>query len=82
MNPNSRLRNSSNEEVNLAVQVGEDAYFITDNAMGVADGVGGWRNRSGTSQFVRLCIVIYLTHRLQVYQRRLQRPPLLCSLVD
>ncbi|KAJ7233039.1 phosphatase 2C-like domain-containing protein [Mycena rebaudengoi] len=26
----------------LAVQVGEDAYFIRDNAMGVADGVGGW----------------------------------------
>ncbi|KDQ52561.1 hypothetical protein JAAARDRAFT_184148 [Jaapia argillacea MUCL 33604] len=27
---------------NLAVQVGEDAYFVRDNAMGVADGVGGW----------------------------------------
>ncbi|KAJ6502411.1 hypothetical protein C8R45DRAFT_976556 [Mycena sanguinolenta] len=26
----------------LAVQVGEDAYFVRDNAMGVADGVGGW----------------------------------------
>ncbi|KAJ7483246.1 hypothetical protein FB451DRAFT_1555264 [Mycena latifolia] len=26
----------------LAVQVGEDAYFIRENAMGVADGVGGW----------------------------------------
>ncbi|TCD71114.1 hypothetical protein EIP91_000208 [Steccherinum ochraceum] len=25
-----------------AVQVGEDAYFVRDNAMGVADGVGGW----------------------------------------
>lgn len=25
-----------------AVQVGEDAYFIRENAMGVADGVGGW----------------------------------------
>ncbi|TFK71397.1 hypothetical protein BDN72DRAFT_837606 [Pluteus cervinus] len=30
------------EDANLAVQVGEDAYFIRDNAMGVADGVGGW----------------------------------------
>ena len=25
-----------------AVQVGEDAYFIRENAMGIADGVGGW----------------------------------------
>ncbi|KAL4245057.1 Protein phosphatase [Abortiporus biennis] len=25
-----------------AVQVGEDAYFLKENAMGVADGVGGW----------------------------------------
>ncbi|KAH7908687.1 hypothetical protein BJ138DRAFT_1068361, partial [Hygrophoropsis aurantiaca] len=32
----------SAEDLSLAVQVGEDAYFIRDNAMGVADGVGGW----------------------------------------
>ena len=25
-----------------AVQVGEDAYFVTQNGLGVADGVGGW----------------------------------------
>ncbi|KAH9939727.1 phosphatase 2C-like domain-containing protein [Epithele typhae] len=30
------------EELARAVQVGEDAYFVRDNAMGVADGVGGW----------------------------------------
>ncbi|KAH9047826.1 hypothetical protein EDB87DRAFT_1417774 [Lactarius vividus] len=30
------------EGLDLAVQVGEDAYFIRGNAMGVADGVGGW----------------------------------------
>lgn len=35
------------EDATLATQVGEDAYFITENAMGVADGVGGWKNRSG-----------------------------------
>lgn len=29
-------------DLGLSVQVGEDAYFIRDNAMGVADGVGGW----------------------------------------
>lgn len=28
--------------LDFAVQVGEDAYFVRDNAMGVADGVGGW----------------------------------------
>ncbi|KAG6333996.1 hypothetical protein ID866_5101 [Astraeus odoratus] len=30
------------EDLSLAVQVGEDAYFVRENAMGVADGVGGW----------------------------------------
>lgn len=30
------------EPLTGAVQVGEDAYFVRDNAMGVADGVGGW----------------------------------------
>jgi hypothetical protein len=34
--------------LDLAVQVGEDAYFVRDNAMGVADGVGGW-SRTRTS---------------------------------
>ncbi|KAF9441918.1 hypothetical protein P691DRAFT_779630 [Macrolepiota fuliginosa MF-IS2] len=30
------------DDLSLSVQVGEDAYFVRDNAMGVADGVGGW----------------------------------------
>jgi hypothetical protein len=34
------------DDLSLAVQVGEDAYFIRDNAMGVADGVGGWARHS------------------------------------
>jgi hypothetical protein len=34
--------------LDLSVQVGEDAYFVRDNAMGVADGVGGW-SRTRTS---------------------------------
>lgn len=29
---------------NLSVQVGEDAYFTRSNALGVADGVGGWKH--------------------------------------
>lgn len=36
------------EDLSLAVQVGEDAYFIRENAMGVADGVGGWSRTRGT----------------------------------
>ncbi|WFD36543.1 protein-serine/threonine phosphatase [Malassezia cuniculi] len=29
----------------LSQQVGEDAYFLMDDALGVADGVGGWASR-------------------------------------
>ncbi|KAH8105473.1 hypothetical protein BXZ70DRAFT_920999 [Cristinia sonorae] len=36
-------------EANSAVQVGEDAYFVRDNAMGVADGVGGWSKTHRTA---------------------------------
>lgn len=36
------------EDLSLAVQVGEDAFFIRENAMGVADGVGGWSRSRGT----------------------------------
>lgn len=39
------------EDATFATQVGEDAYFVTENAMGVADGVGGWKNRSGMYWF-------------------------------
>ena len=39
--------------LDLAVQVGEDAYFVRDNAMGVADGVGGWsRTRTSVVYFL------------------------------
>ncbi|KAI5116079.1 hypothetical protein M0805_009289 [Coniferiporia weirii] len=31
-----------------AVQVGEDAYFVREDALGVADGVGGWGSRTGS----------------------------------
>lgn len=33
---------AASAELDLAVQVGEDAYFLRPDAMGVADGVGGW----------------------------------------
>ena len=35
-------KSSSYPHSHLSVQVGEDAYFVRDNAMGIADGVGGW----------------------------------------
>lgn len=31
----------------LSVQVGEDAYFVRNDSLGVADGVGGWAGRKG-----------------------------------
>lgn len=40
-------RNPAAEDLDLAVQVGEDAYFVRENAMGVADGVGGWSRARG-----------------------------------
>ena len=49
------------EDATLATQVGEDAYFITENAMGVADGVGGWKNRSGMSRSDSLVTLRALT---------------------
>lgn len=55
--PNLRSKHASLEEANLAVQVGEDAYFISDNAMGVADGVGGWKNRTGQALFIYFSLI-------------------------
>jgi hypothetical protein len=51
---------SGDENMNLAVQVGEDAYFVRDNAMGVADGVGGWarvkpKGMQGYNKKLRRC---------------------------
>jgi serine/threonine protein phosphatase PrpC len=39
-------RSFHSDDSSLAVSVGEDAYFIRDNALGVADGVGGWARNS------------------------------------
>ena len=45
--PKHRSRSYSNHpHTALSVQVGEDAYFIRDNALGIADGVGGWAKHS------------------------------------
>lgn len=37
-----------------SVQVGDDAYFKRQDALGVADGVGGWRSHKG-----ELCVCLY-----------------------
>ncbi len=45
----------SRDGLDLAVQVGEDSFFVRDNAMGVADGVGGWsRTRTSVLEFSHL----------------------------
>ena len=55
--------------LDLAVQVGEDAYFVRDNAMGVADGVGGWsRTRTSVVYF----FLLLLTHAQ--FQNRRKAP--------
>ncbi|THU98530.1 hypothetical protein K435DRAFT_838066 [Dendrothele bispora CBS 962.96] len=43
------------DDAQLAVGIGEDAYFIRNNAMGVADGVGGWSKskHAGSSHSTR-----------------------------
>lgn len=45
----SAHQNLLSQALDSAVLVGEDAYFVRDNAMGVADGVGGWArlNKNG-----------------------------------
>lgn len=45
--PKHRSRTHANHpHTALSVQVGEDAYFIRGNALGIADGVGGWAKHS------------------------------------
>ncbi|KAG8855394.1 hypothetical protein FRB96_007050 [Tulasnella sp. 330] len=41
---------STPQNYDLAVQVGEDAYFLRPDALGVADGVGGWKHKDKVKQ--------------------------------
>jgi hypothetical protein len=43
---NKLFHNRPSDDASLSVQVGEDAYFVNNHAMGVADGVGGWARAS------------------------------------
>ncbi|KAI8089595.1 phosphatase 2C-like domain-containing protein [Halteromyces radiatus] len=37
------------EGIYTSVQVGDDAYFVRTDSLGVSDGVGGWRSHSGAN---------------------------------
>ncbi len=41
-------KNIKGFDLNTSIQVGEDAYFTRQDAMGVADGVGGWSDVKST----------------------------------
>ncbi|KAI0695673.1 hypothetical protein C8T65DRAFT_41043 [Cerioporus squamosus] len=55
------------EELSRAVQVGEDAYFVRDNAMGVADGVGGWSRLRRTAHGTEPSASAMFARRLMHY---------------
>lgn len=40
-------QNSAATDEEQSVQVGEDAYFVRSDSMGVSDGVGGWSRHAG-----------------------------------
>jgi hypothetical protein len=79
------LHTQASDDSNLSVQVGEDAYFIRDNAMGVADGVGGWdrmRLRGAFLVFLKkniLSRLIYIYRRIDV---NIDAQRSLCSTAD
>ncbi|KAI0665465.1 phosphatase 2C-like domain-containing protein [Trametes maxima] len=55
------------EDLGRAVQVGEDAYFVRDNAMGVADGVGGWSRLHRTTNVAEPSASALFARRLMHY---------------
>ncbi|KAI9008464.1 phosphatase 2C-like domain-containing protein [Phycomyces nitens] len=46
---NSTITTEQDESAYSSLQFGDDAYFKRHDALGVADGVGGWRNRKGAN---------------------------------
>lgn len=52
----SETQSAKDQAACQAVQVGEDAYFVRDNAMGVADGVGGWSRVRHPGGYLRLLL--------------------------
>ncbi|GJE94022.1 hypothetical protein PsYK624_101900 [Phanerochaete sordida] len=58
---------SASHDGSTAVQVGEDAYFIRENAMGIADGVGGWARAKGKARSEGPSPSALFAHRLMNY---------------
>jgi hypothetical protein len=57
--PDSKQNNETKEQY-YSTQIGEDAYFRRSDALGVADGVGGWAGVSGMrARIVWLHIYMY-----------------------
>lgn len=56
--PGSTAQSSAaeTEDLGLSVQVGEDSYFVRPDALGVADGVGGWAHHAhaDSARFARM----------------------------
>lgn len=53
--------------LHLAVQVGEDAYFVANNGLGVADGVGGWNSSKHSQATARRSNSSLFSRRLMHY---------------
>ncbi|CAE7083243.1 unnamed protein product [Rhizoctonia solani] len=52
-----RAKRRNDEDLSMAVSVGEDSYFVRPDALGVADGVGGWAHhhlRADSARFARM----------------------------
>lgn len=57
-----------------SLQVGEDAYFLKDDAMGIADGVGGWASSShGDPALFSRLLMHFCYAELQKYDEAMQR---------
>ncbi|KAG5653872.1 hypothetical protein H0H81_009694 [Sphagnurus paluster] len=72
----------TSEALQLAVQVGEDAYFVRDNAMGVADGVGGWSRVHAPLDPTSPSPSALFARRLMHFTSAELEPPLECPTVD
>ena len=49
-----------------SVQVGEDAYFLRSDSLGVADGVGGWSGQAGADPALFSRLLMHRTYRLAI----------------
>ncbi|KAG8738414.1 hypothetical protein FRC10_006909 [Ceratobasidium sp. 414] len=51
-----KLASDVDDDLGLSVQVGEDSYFVRPDALGVADGVGGWAHHAhaDSARFARM----------------------------